>query len=77
MSILNWLFGCRHERMGFPISPRRRKRVNPAAIQTGTYIVCLDCGKEWPYDWARMKIAKAKTFSYQCADFGLDATKAE
>lgn len=21
-----------------------------------TYIVCLDCGKEFPYDWQRMKV---------------------
>jgi hypothetical protein len=21
-----------------------------------TYIVCLDCGKEFPYDWQKMKV---------------------
>jgi hypothetical protein len=23
----------------------------------GTYVVCLDCGKEFAYDWAQMKVA--------------------
>ena len=23
---------------------------------TGTYIVCLDCGKEFAYDWQQMKV---------------------
>jgi hypothetical protein len=23
---------------------------------TGTYVVCLDCGKELPYDWDSMKV---------------------
>jgi len=26
-----------------------------AAAVTGTYVVCLDCGREFPYDWAQMK----------------------
>jgi hypothetical protein len=24
----------------------------------GTYVVCLDCGKEFPYDWQRMEIVR-------------------
>jgi hypothetical protein len=23
---------------------------------TGTYVACLDCGKEFPYDWQGMKM---------------------
>lgn len=23
---------------------------------TGTYIVCLDCGKEFAYDWKTMRV---------------------
>jgi hypothetical protein len=26
-----------------------------------TYVVCLECGKELPYDWAKMKIVKPDT----------------
>jgi hypothetical protein len=32
----------------------------PAAAQTtGTYVVCLDCGKEFAYDWQAMKVVDA------------------
>jgi hypothetical protein len=25
---------------------------------TGTYVVCLDCGQEFPYDWNAMKLVE-------------------
>ena len=25
---------------------------------TGTYVVCLECGKEFPYDWHEMKVVE-------------------
>ncbi len=25
-------------------------------MATGTYVVCLDCGKEFAYDWKQMKV---------------------
>lgn len=25
-------------------------------MTTGTYVVCLDCGKEFAYDWEQMKV---------------------
>ena len=31
-------------------------RRNHAASLTGTYVVCLDCGKEMPYDWSQMRV---------------------
>ena len=53
--IFDAFFGCWHNRYSFPLTvkkgPRRR-----AAFATGTYVVCLDCGKELPYDWQQMKI---------------------
>ena len=27
---------------------------------TGTYVVCLDCGKEFAYDWKEMKVLDAR-----------------
>jgi hypothetical protein len=57
MSLLDLIFGCSHKRSSFPITVRGRlRRSTPAAGVTGTYIVCLDCGREFPYDWAQMKI---------------------
>jgi hypothetical protein len=50
------LFGCWHKNYSFPISTRRGQRRSPAASVTGTYVVCLDCGKEFPYDWQEMKV---------------------
>ncbi len=49
-------FGCRHSHYCFPISVRPGSRRNAAASLTGTYVVCLDCGKEFPYDWQEMKL---------------------
>lgn len=50
------LFGCRHSRYSFPVTVRRTARRPQAAALTGTYVACLDCGKELPYDWQEMKV---------------------
>jgi hypothetical protein len=53
-------FGCWHSHYSFPMTIRRKNlRGNAAASVTGTYVVCLDCGKELPYDWTEMKVADA------------------
>ncbi len=49
------VFGCRHNRYSFPISVRSRSRSQASSL-TGTYVVCLDCGREMPYDWNEMKV---------------------
>ncbi len=54
--ITDLLFGCSHRHYSFPISMRSGQRRAGAALATGTYIVCLDCGKEFPYDWKQMKV---------------------
>lgn len=49
------LFGCAHRRLTRPITP-----VNKAGVPSGdTYVVCLDCGKQYAYDWDHMRIGKA------------------
>ncbi|HSB75700.1 MAG TPA: hypothetical protein VLC12_08620 [Terriglobales bacterium] len=50
-------FGCRHRHYSFPISSKILKQRSPAAGVTGTYVVCLDCGQEFAYDWEQMKVA--------------------
>jgi hypothetical protein len=50
------LFGCKHSDYTFPISVRPSSHRNAAAKLTGTYVACLDCGKEFPYDWQEMKV---------------------
>jgi len=59
-SLLDVLFGCTHRNYSFPITKRSGQRRTPAASVTGTYVACLDCGKEFPYDWQEMKIVEGK-----------------
>jgi hypothetical protein len=57
--LLDAFFGCWHNHLSFPITVKsnsRYSRRTPAASLTGTYVVCLDCGKEFAYDWREMKI---------------------
>lgn len=50
-SLLNVMFGCSHRRTTFPITPARKG-------SHSTYVVCLDCGKEFGYNWAEMRIGE-------------------
>ena len=59
-SILDMLFGCTHKNYSFPLTNKRGQRRSPAASLTGTYVVCLECGKEFPYDWHEMKVMSGK-----------------
>jgi len=61
MKLFDMLFGCSHKRCSFPITVRGKQRRSPAASLTGTYIVCLDCGHEFPYDWNEMKMVDQRT----------------
>ena len=58
--LIEGVFGCRHSRCSFPVTVRRGTRSNEAASLTGTYVVCLDCGKEFPYDWKEMKVVSTR-----------------
>ena len=58
-SLLDMLFGCWHKNLSFPITKRAGQRRTQAASVTGTYVVCLDCGKEFAYDWKEMKVVDA------------------
>jgi hypothetical protein len=60
MRLLDMVFGCSHKRCSFPITVRGKLRRSPAASVTGTYVVCLDCGQEFPYDWNQMKLMDAQ-----------------
>jgi hypothetical protein len=53
------IFGCWHNHYSFPITVRPGLRRSRAASVTGTYVVCLDCGKEFAYDWQEMKVVEA------------------
>ena len=65
-SFLNTLFGCSHQRTTFPQTPGR-KNAAPSATRLNTYVVCLDCGKEFAYDWDGMRIGQAVTARVETA----------
>lgn len=54
--LLDAFFGCWHGHLSFPRTVRPSARRGTAASLTGTYVVCLDCGKELPYDWEEMRV---------------------
>ncbi len=49
--LIEWFLGCSHRRLTFPLTPRNPK----TNITKPTYVVCLDCGKEFAYSWADMR----------------------
>jgi hypothetical protein len=61
MSFLDRMFGCSHSNYSFPITVRRKSSRSAAASVTGTYVVCLDCGHELPYDWREMRLVEPET----------------
>lgn len=60
MSLYDLAFGCSHKRLTFPITACGKLRRSEAASVTGIYVVCLECGKEFPYDWREMKIVRTR-----------------
>ena len=53
-SVLNLLFRCPHKRLTRPVTP-----VSKAGQPHGdTYVVCLDCGKQFSYDLKEMRVGK-------------------
>jgi hypothetical protein len=56
-AVLNALFGCSHSRITFPITPGPRP-AGTGVHRHGTYVVCLECGQEFRYDWHEMRVAE-------------------
>ena len=58
MSSLSGLFfGCSHRNTSRPFTSRQRAgEIESGVHVAGTYIVCLDCGKEFPYSWEEMRV---------------------
>ena len=48
LNIADWLFGCSHRKTTFP-------RTTEVSARSVTYLVCLECGRHIPYDWATMR----------------------
>jgi hypothetical protein len=50
-TLLNALLGCSHKRTTFPLTEAHTARKR-------TYVTCLDCGREFDYNWKQMKITE-------------------
>ena len=54
-SLFNLLFRCSHRRLTRPVAPIAK----PGEPHGRSYVVCLDCGKQFEYDSREMRIGKA------------------
>jgi hypothetical protein len=57
LRLLQWagVLGCSHARTTFPMTPRGN---DSKSDRPGTYVVCLDCGREFAYDWKTMSLGE-------------------
>jgi hypothetical protein len=54
-SILNLLFRCSHRHLTRPVAPITKA----GQPHSQSYVVCLDCGKQFEYDLDEMRIGVA------------------
>ena len=53
-TVLNLLFRCSHRRLTRPVAPITKA----GQPHSQSYVVCLDCGKQFEYDLKEMRIGK-------------------
>ena len=53
------LFGCSHMDYSFPITIKAERALHDHSPK-GTYVVCLDCGRELPYEWSAMRVTPGR-----------------
>lgn len=54
-SVLSLLFNCSHRHLTRPFTPVSKSGV----AHSETYVVCLDCAKQFPYDLNTMRMGRA------------------
>jgi hypothetical protein len=69
-ALINVLFECRHRRTTFPLTPAGKTKNQPGE----TYVVCLDCCKQFRYDWEHMSMGKKVDLSVNSNSADLDRT---
>jgi len=60
-SLVNLLFRCPHRRLTRPVAPVTKT----GQPHSQSYVVCLDCGKQFEYDLNRMRIGKPINHSHE------------
>ena len=53
-TVLNLLFRCPHRRLTRPVAPITKA----GQPHSRSYVVCLDCGKQFEYDLDHMRVGK-------------------
>src|SRR6266436_3391352 len=53
--LFDFIFRCQHRKTTFP----RKQTIEFGGSESKTYVVCLDCGKQFVYDWENMRLGKA------------------
>jgi hypothetical protein len=54
-TVVNLLFHCAHRHLTRPFTPSAKQGVPHGE----TYVVCLDCAKQFKYDWQEMRMGAA------------------
>jgi hypothetical protein len=62
-TVINLLFRCPHHRLTRPMAPITKA----GTPQSQSYVVCLDCGKQFEYDLNQMRIGKSIDHSHEHA----------
>jgi hypothetical protein len=72
-TVLNLLLRCPHKRITRPITP-----VSKTGVRNGdTYVVCLECGKQFTYDLNEMRIGKPVAISPTAGVLHTDMPKSQ
>jgi hypothetical protein len=69
--LVDSVFGCHHKKTTFPLTPVDEF----GKPKGGTYVVCLDCGKQFHYDWERMRTGGQADIASQPVNSQLEPRK--
>lgn len=59
--VREWLFGCSHRRKTLTRTSRTNVSANDGqTAEVETYMVCLQCGRHFAYDWTAMRPGRAR-----------------
>jgi hypothetical protein len=70
-TVLNLLFYCGHRHLTRPFTPLREG----GAPRAETYVVCLDCTKQFSYDLKQMRIGKVIDHTHDACVIPPDLSK--